>query len=36
MDFETDKNLLNGQNPHWEKAYAGTPEMFERTCEESG
>lgn len=28
MDIETDKNLLNEQNPHWEKTYTSTPEMF--------
>ena len=28
MDIEADKNLLNEQNPHWEKTYTSTPEMF--------
>ena len=28
MDIEADKNLLNQQNPHWEKTYTSTPEMF--------
>jgi SAM-dependent methyltransferase len=28
MDVETDKKLLDGQNPHWEKTYISTPEMF--------
>lgn len=28
MGIEADKDLLNEQNPHWEKTYTKTPEMF--------
>lgn len=28
MASEADKDILNEQNPHWEKTYSKTPEMF--------
>ena len=36
MDLEHDKEVLNEQNPHWDKTYSGTPSMFGEEPSEPG
>jgi len=36
MDLEHDKEVLNEQNPHWDRTYSGTPSMFGEEPSEPG
>lgn len=36
MDLEHDKEVLNKQNPHWDRTYSGTPSMFGEEPSEPG
>lgn len=36
MDLKQDKDVLNEQNPHWDRTYSGTPSMFGEEPSEPG